>query len=264
MKRLEVRANPAADAAPSVLHLTDLHLFADADGELRGVNTLQSLAAVCRHFITSKNDADVALVTGDLIQDDSREAYARCREALEALDLPVQLVPGNHDVRELMRAELERPDYDYCAAVRIGNWSIISIDTCVDGEAGGRVSNAELERLSGLLADCADSHVLLCLHHPPVKLGSEWLDSVRLENGEQLLELCARAGNVRAMLFGHAHQEFDETIAGSRLICTPSTCRQFQPGSETFAVDDEPPAYRMLELRDDGTIETEVIKVNYA
>ena len=264
MKRLEVRANPATDAAPSVLHLTDLHLFADADGELRGVNTLKSLAAVCRHFITSKNDADLALVTGDLVQDDSREAYLRCRETLEALELPVQLCPGNHDVRDLMRQELERPGYDYCAAVRIGAWSVISIDSCVDGQPGGRVSDAELDRLAGLLTDCADSHVLLCLHHPPVELGSRWLDSVKLENGDRLLELTARAGNVRAMLFGHAHQEFDETFNGIRLICTPSTCRQFKPGSEIFAVDDEPPAYRMLELHDDGTIETTIYQVNYA
>ena len=263
MKRLEVRADSAADGAPRVLHLTDTHLFADADSELRGVNTHLSLAAVCRHFITSKHDADVVLVTGDLVQDDSRAAYLRCRETLEALELPVQLCPGNHDVRKLMRDVLERPGYDYCSAVRIGAWSVISIDSCVDGQPGGRVSDAELERLASLLTTCADSHVLLCLHHPPVELGSRWLDSVGLENGDKLLELTTRAGNVRAMLFGHAHQAFDEMVNNIRLLCTPSTCRQFKPGSDVFAVDDEPPAYRMLELHDDGTIETSIQQVNY-
>ena len=263
MNQREVRANPSAEAK-RLLHLTDLHLFADADGELRGVNTLESLAGVCRQFLASGYDAEAALVTGDLIQDDTAEAYARCREALEALDLPIQLLPGNHDVRKLMQSELDVPGFEYCSTLHSGNWAIISIDSCVSGRAGGQISDDEYERLGRELAVCADKHVLICLHHPPVELGSRWLDSVRLDGGDRLIEMAAAAGNVRAMLFGHAHQLFDETVQGIRLMCTPSTCRQFKPGSETFAVDDQPAAYRTLELQGDGGIETTIHWVSHA
>ncbi|MDJ0918237.1 MAG: metallophosphoesterase [Woeseiaceae bacterium] len=260
----EVRANPAATTSARLLHLTDLHLFASAEDELRGVKTLASLQAVCREYLDSGYAADAALVTGDLIQDDSREAYIRCREALQALNLPVQLCPGNHDVRDLMRDVLDVPGFDYCATLDADRWSVISIDSCVAGRAGGRVGDEEFERLRRMLTAAADKHVLVCLHHPPVALGSRWLDSVGLEDGDRLIELAAGSGNVRAMLFGHAHQLFDETIKGMRLMCTPSTCRQFQPGSDEFAVDDLPAAYRTLELQDDGSIETNIHWVSHA
>ncbi|MDJ0760973.1 MAG: metallophosphoesterase [Woeseiaceae bacterium] len=260
----EVRANSAAVTSARLLHLTDLHLFADADGELRGVNSLASLTAVCRAFLDSGYEADAALVTGDLIQDDSREAYVRCREALQALDLPIQLCPGNHDVRDLMRSELGVPGFEYCATLDAGSWTVVSIDSCVSGRAGGRIGDEEYERLRHLLATAANKHVLICLHHPPVELGSRWLDSVGLDDGDRLIDLAAESGNVRGMLFGHAHQVFDETVRGIRLMCTPSTCRQFKPGSDDFAVDDLPPAYRILELQDDGSIETNIHWVSHA
>jgi Icc protein len=43
-----------------------------------------------------------------------------------------------------------------------------------------------------------------------------------------------------------------------RFLSTPSTCAQFLPGNEFFALDDRPPGMRWLELYADGSIETEV------
>jgi Icc protein len=41
-------------------------------------------------------------------------------------------------------------------------------------------------------------------------------------------------------------------------MSTPSTCAQFLPSSEFFALDERPPGMRWIELCDDGSIETEV------
>ena len=46
---------------------------------------------------------------------------------------------------------------------------------------------------------------------------------------------------------------------GVRLLATPSTCAQFLPNADDFAVDPRPPAYRTLELRPDGSLLTEVV-----
>jgi Icc protein len=43
---------------------------------------------------------------------------------------------------------------------------------------------------------------------------------------------------------------------GLRIIATPSTCSQFKPGSDDFAVDDTPPAWRTLALHADGRLDT--------
>ena len=93
-------------------------------------------------------------------------------------------------------------------------------------------------------------------------MGSKWLDSVGMANGEQVLERLRTLGRVRALVFGHVHQEYDAMHNGIRVLATPSTCRQFKPASDEFAVDDRPPAYRRIELRTDGNIDTQLIWVD--
>jgi len=255
---------PSADAgrvdietdshAVRVLQVTDPHLYAAADGSLRGAITDRTLAAVLAHVAASGWRPDLVAATGDLIQDDTREAYRRFRGHLEPVGLPVLCVPGNHDRRDLMQEELAGEPFRYCAAIPAGDWLVIGIDSCKRGSAGGAVPEAELARVERELAATSTAHALACLHHPPVAVGSTWLDRVGLDNGDELIARLAATGRVRACLFGHVHQAVDETVSGIRIIGTPSTCRQFLPGSDDFALDDRPPAYRRLELLPDGRI----------
>ena len=60
------------------------------------------------------------------------------------------------------------------------------------------------------------------------------------------------------------HQAYDRFHDGIRVVGTPSTCRQFLPDSDEFAVDDRPPAYRRMSLLPDGSMETKVIWVGDA
>lgn len=198
-------------------------------------------------------------MTGDLIQDDSRAAYDRFCELMTPLQLPVYCVPGNHDIRELMRDAVSQEPFHYCASVRLSNWLITGIDSCIDGDAGGRVDDNEMERLADMLAETDAEHVLICLHHPPLPVGSKWLDQVGLKNGDEFLNMIGRPGNVRAAIFGHVHQEYEGTHETIKIIGTPSTCRQFKVASDEFALDDNPPAYRRVNLHGDGTVAHELI-----
>lgn len=242
-----------------VLHLTDPHLFAARDGSLRGTVTYDSLSSVLAHYRDSDWQADIAVVTGDLIQDDSAAAYENFRALLGELDMPVYCVPGNHDIRALMQTALQTPPFHYCDSVEQGGWLLVGIDSCVSEHAGGSVSAAELERLDQLIAASAANNVMVCLHHPPVPMGSKWLDSVGLDNGEETLQRMAVSGKVKLAIFGHVHQNYEADHAGIRIIATPSTCSQFAAGSEKFAIDDSPPAYRRLQLHQDGTHSNELI-----
>lgn len=251
-----------SDAGPvKVLHLTDPHLFADRQGDLRGTVTYESLQAVVGHYRAGDWQADLAVVTGDLIQDDSAEAYGRFRELLEPLGLPIYCVPGNHDVRPFMEEALRSPPFHYCEPIEAGDWLIANIDSCETGEVGGRVGDDELLSLNELIAGTSAAHVAVCLHHPPALMGSRWLDSVGLEEKEVFLESVGRSGKVRLILFGHVHQTYEADHDGICIVGTPSTCRQFAPGSDEFAVDDNPPAYRRISLYTDGRFEHELIWV---
>ena len=242
-----------------VLHVTDPHLFADSDSSLRGTVTHSSLQNVLSHIQRSGWSADLIAMTGDLIQDDSREAYDRFCELMRPLGLPVYCIPGNHDVRAIMKDALASPEFHYCESVMHGNWLIAGIDSCIRDDAAGRIDDQEMERLEKLLDETTADHALICLHHPPLPVGCKWLDSVGLRNGEEFLRLITRTGKVRATIFGHVHQEFEGSHDSVQIIGTPSTCRQFKVASDEFALDDNPPAYRRISLHPDGSVETELI-----
>jgi Icc protein len=104
-------------------------------------------------------------------------------------------------------------------------------------------------------------HVMVCLHHPPVPMRSKWLDSVGLDNGDEFLARATASGRVRTAICGHVHQDYDAVHEGVRVLATPSTCRQFLPRADEFAVDDRPPAYRRIELGPDGSVDAELIWV---
>ncbi len=243
------------------MHLTDPHLFADADGDLRGTVTQDSLQRVLDHYQAGDWRADRVLITGDLIQDDSAAAYDRFRELFLPLNMRMHCLPGNHDIRDLMRPICNRPPFSYCAKEEIRDWLLIGLDSCIKGDAGGEVAANELERLDNIVSETSAKHVMVCLHHPPVPMGSKWLDTVGLKNGEELLERLQAIGRVRLLLFGHVHQPYDAEHYGIQVIGTPSTCSQFRPGSDDFAIDDRPPAYRRITLQSDGSSESELIWV---
>lgn len=216
--------------------------------------------SVLRHVRASAWTPDLIALTGDLVQDDSREAYGHFNELFPADGPPVLCVPGNHDVPGLMKDTLDHPPFHYCISFDVGEWRIINIDSVREGSAGGEIRESELDRLRNEL-DTTPKHALICLHHPPVAVSSRWLESVGLRNRDQFNALVTEGDKARGVLFGHVHQVVEDELEGVLIIGTPSTGRQFMPGSETFAVDDQPPAYRKIHLNDDGTIESTLVWV---
>jgi Icc protein len=236
-------------------------LFAEAAGDLRGTVTQDSLQRVLDHYEAGDWRADRALITGDLIQDDSAEAYDRFRELLLPLNMRMHCVPGNHDIRDLMRPICTRPPFSYCAKEEIRDWLLLGLDSCIKGNAGGEIAPEEFDRLQQIISESPAKHILVCLHHPPVAMGSTWLDTVLLKNGDELLQRLQATGRVRLLVFGHVHQPYDAEHLGIQVIGTPSTCSQFKPGSDDFALDDRPPAYRRITLNSDGSSSSELIWV---
>jgi Icc protein len=243
-----------------LLQISDPHLFGPTDAALRGVVTRRSLEAVLRHARAHHGNATALLLTGDLVNDDPG-GYATVRELLGDLGKPVWCLPGNHDDAEIMRRELSQPPFSVGGHHDLDAWRIVMLDSCVPGKAHGHLSASELARLDDALATAGERQVLIALHHHPLPMGSRWIDKVALRNPEEFFAVTDRYPQVRVVLWGHVHQSHDSRRKGVRLLATPSTCAQFLPHSEHFAIDPAPPAYRRLTLRADGTMETEVLRV---
>lgn len=237
---------------------TDLHLHGETGGQLRGVPTLASLSTVLEHARRVQWPPDALLVTGDMVQDDPA-GYAHFRRMFGSLRLPVLCLPGNHDLPGAMRRELSRSPFVTGGHVDLGPWRIVLLDSVVPGRAGGALSEASLSALEEALGNAGKRHALVCLHHHPVPMMSRWLDQVGLANARDFFSVIDRHINVRGIVWGHVHQNFDALRNGVRLLATPSTCAQFLPEADQFAVDRRPPAYRTLDLNPDGSIVTEVL-----
>lgn len=241
-----------------ITHFTDPHLYGSETEKLRGVATLPALTAALARAQSHDWPPDVLLVTGDIVQDDPG-GYRHFRRVLGALGLPVLCIPGNHDEPQAMRRELAGEPFVLGGHVDLGRWRIVLLDSCLPGSAGGRLSPQVLGELDAALGSAGKRHCMVCLHHHPVPMASRWLDRVGLENATEFLATIDRHQNVRAVVWGHVHQSYDALRKGVRLLATPSTCAQFLPNSDDFALDARPPAYRTLELRADGSLLTEVV-----
>ncbi|WP_256675100.1 3',5'-cyclic-AMP phosphodiesterase [Pseudomonas sp. URMO17WK12:I11] len=250
---------PHLDPSHPVLavQLTDPHLFADPGGSMLGLNTRDSLRHVVAQVRREQPDIDLLLCTGDLSQDGSSASYEAFRELTAPLAVPTRWLPGNHDEAQVMAQvapQLVQTVTD------MGAWRIIMLNTAVPGATHGFLQDDQLALLDGALEAAGTRHCLVCLHHQPVDIGCAWIAPIGLRNAQALFDTIDAHPQVRALLWGHVHQEWDELRDGRRLLATPSTCIQFAARSEDFQVSEEQPGYRWLRLHADGRLETGVAR----
>ncbi|MBW4936460.1 3',5'-cyclic-AMP phosphodiesterase [Marinobacter sp. F4206] len=240
-----------------VLQLTDPHLMANANGELLGVNTRESLAAVIDEVLKVHGQPDLILATGDLAQDGSEEAYRVFGESLQVFACDSAWLAGNHDDAEAFKAVAAEYHADRRQIVR-GGWQCILLDSSVPGKVYGELAQSELDFLEASLAEHPDLPALITLHHHPVDIGSDWMAQIGLRNREAFWAVVDRYPQVQLVLWGHIHQEHALDRDGVRLLATPSTCIQFTSNSSQFSVEPLPPGYRWFELMASGDFNTEV------
>ncbi|MDG1582167.1 3',5'-cyclic-AMP phosphodiesterase [Pseudomonas sp. GOM6] len=250
----------ASDRPMLLVQLSDSHLFAEDDGKLLGMNTRDSLEKVIEKVQAEQPDIDLILATGDLSQDGSLASYQRFHHLTTDLGNAARWLPGNHDEVPIMRSACANSDL-LQSVVDLGHWRIILLDSSIPGAVPGYLADDQLELLELALSEAPQRHHLICFHHHPVSIGCAWMEPIGLRNADALFAVLDRHPQVKALLWGHIHQEFDQQRNGVRLLASPSTCVQFAPGSEEFQVDTTAPGYRWLRLHADGQLETGVSRV---
>jgi 3',5'-cyclic-AMP phosphodiesterase len=244
-----------------ILQITDTHLFADSSGTLLGLNTEQSLRAVIASARKMHPSTSLVLATGDLTHDGSTQAYHRFLALMERFELPVYCLPGNHDEAVKLASIANTGHCITTDHARHGSWQFIFLDSTVPGSEGAHFGATTLQQLQQRLESAPDLHTLVCLHHQPVPMGSDWLDTMALDNAADFFAVIDRHPQVRGILWGHVHQAMHIQRNAVQLMSAPSTCIQFLPGSSQFAVDVTPPGYRWLELHPDGVIKTGIERI---
>ncbi|WP_239692581.1 phosphodiesterase [Microbulbifer mangrovi] len=252
----------AVQPAHRLIQITDPHIGGRPDYQLLGLDTGHTLDEVLAAVAAEPTAPELLVVTGDVSANGTEAAYRRFLRKMQPVPTPWYWLPGNHDTAHRMD-ELEprrRPE-----VVALGNWRLLLLDTSVPGQICGGFSDTEITRIAQLLEELRDHPVMVMMHHQPVPVGSHWIDGHMLKAGrEAFIDMVSGADHVRAITWGHVHQQFDSQLGHIGLHATPSTSVQFTPGSGPFAVDSELPGYRWFDLRDDGSYETGVERVAIA
>ena len=249
-----------------IIQITDPHLFKDTNGELLGINTQASFSQVLSEIQQQQYDYDLVLATGDLVQDNSDEGYLRFRQEVKALNNKMVFwIPGNHDFQPKMFEILKEETVSAKKHILLGDkWQILLLDSQVQGVPHGQLEAEELDWLKLKLQEYPERYSLVVLHHHLLSTGSAWLDQHNLRNANELAEVLAPFKNVKALLYGHIHQQVDSEWLGYQVMATPSTCIQFKADSNTFALDVAQPGWREIDLYADGHIETRVKRIQQA
>jgi Icc protein len=201
-----------------------------------GPNDQRSAAALeeaVRSVLALDPQPVAVLVTGDLADGSTPAEYARFRELIAPLPMPVHVIPGNHD------QELE---WDGPRAVECGDLRVVLCDTMRPGRDDGHL---DLDWLAAELAQPAPT--IVAMHHPPVPIGIGGLDAIGLPAAERtaLAELLARSPHVVRVVAGHVHRTAFAALGRTPVVTSASTNLQarLEIGSNGFTIVPEPPAF---------------------
>ncbi|MBU0744755.1 MAG: 3',5'-cyclic-AMP phosphodiesterase [Gammaproteobacteria bacterium] len=248
-----------------ILQITDLHLFSDPQAKLVGINSLKTLHQVIAKILDNieQNRPDLIVLSGDVSQDYSLESYKIAAKILQQFKCPIVGTAGNHDYLPFFSKIFGNPTQVVTKISDLTNWRIILLNSHLSQHVDGRLGNDELNFLQESLDKNSKHPVIIFIHHHVLPVSSTWIDKIKLQNGPQFLEIIDRYKNIKAVVCGHIHQETSITRQNVIFLSTPSTSWQFTVKSDGFKLDTLMPGYRWINLYDDGTIQTEVVRIEH-
>ncbi len=272
----------SSQAAPfRFVHLTDTHIMAGGSWRPRAGNFEFDTAASLRRVVEAIRALDpapaFAVLGGDLASPDLlhrdrvltaeeyEPSYRLLAEILASLSCPVHFLVGNHDNRvafnRVLGAKALAQDAPQPYSFDHEGYHFIALDSLEPGQAGGFLDAAQLAWLDRDLADHREQPTIVFVHHHPWPLGLQWIDTMTLRNGEELMTRLEAHAQVSWIICGHVH--LDQAISRGRLtmLTTPSTCIQLSKVSQAPKMLPGPPAFRIVDIMD-GRLSTRVLHLH--
>lgn len=252
--------------AARIVQITDLHILADEEATISGVNTSQSLALVINDIQSLTPPPQLVIASGDLTDDGSAAAYRKLKSLFGKLDYPVYILAGNHDEIAVMQSELVGDNVFYQRQISLDDWQILLVNSKARDGSFGFTSKAELCWLNDEL-DKAKQPVLLAMHHTPLRLCAS--QTCQFKNAGELLSVINKHQVARGLIAGHTHNDVEEVRDNLRIMTTPSTMVQVTHNQHEARTPDKDfwafhvpdifrHGYRVVDLYANGEIVSEV------
>lgn len=223
--------------------ISDMHVRADGMVLKKRVDSHAALDQALETIREMPVMPDVLLATGDVVQKANKRDYCALRERLDSLGIPVYVIPGNHDDRDMMRGCFG--DLGYLPTdgkylhytVEDLPVRLIGLDTLRDGKETGELCDERLDWLEATLAERPDAPTLVMMHHPPFLTGIDYMDSTPFVGRERLEEIVQANPRIERIICGHLHRSITARFGGTVVSVAPSTAFQmemdFTPGADS-------------------------------
>ncbi|MEL6938761.1 MAG: phosphodiesterase [Cyanobacteria bacterium J06598_1] len=242
-----------------IAHISDLHVMGPGNLAYDIVDTGPMVEKAIAHIATLS--PDLVVITGDLVHNVQPAEYQRLKTILSALSMPVYLIPGNHDSRDLIRTTFTShtylPSTGYLQyTLQSGPLRLIMLDTNVPGKGHGELDDERLTWLDEQLSEQPHQPTIIFMHHPPFTTGIDMMDGYGLSGLDQLESIIQKYSCIQRIGCGHVHRPVQKLWAGTLAYTVPSPVHQVSldlsatAQAATFTM--EPPAYQ-LHLWNDQT-----------
>jgi len=248
-----------------IVQISDLHISADPSANVFGVDTCWALEQVLASVMSSSEPPELIVATGDLVEDGKIASYLRLREVLLGIDVPVYVLPGNHDSPEYVAEYIAGGHIHFQFLHQQGSWCLVFLNSCVRDQGYGRLGVEQLARLESTLDRHPDTPFLVALHHTPITPCR--YAGCALRDRSELLAMMAGKQNAKLVIAGHAHTAASEIRDGLHLYTSPATSAMCIHSTDlaadnfwaTHSYDRDRRGYRTFDLSPNGNISTDVV-----
>jgi len=216
-----------------VAQISDLHIRPQGEKLYDYIDTNSLCARHVAYLNHYSEKLDALIITGDITNCGCPDEYAMAARILGQLDMPVYLIPGNHDQKENFLEGLGEL-YPYLGNTPQAMTYVVDdfpvrmvfLDSSLEGEIKGRLTRASLEWLDHILSQQPDVETAVFIHHHPLASGCRHMDTIRCTNGPQLIDILKDHPQVTRLFCGHTHRAIVQTIGPLLIMTAPSACHQ--------------------------------------
>jgi 3',5'-cyclic AMP phosphodiesterase CpdA len=216
-----------------IAQISDPHVTTEGSAIRSMIDTPARLTEAFDTCARLPRTPDVILLTGDLVNDATREEYELLAECLEHAPCPVLPIPGNHDDAALLHStfaassacpiDLPDPSGPFHYAVDEHPVRLMAFDVTDTGNHSGLVTDDAAAWLDTTLAARPDTPTIVFMHHVPYATGAWWFDYSGVAGAERLRAVLERHLQVVRVVSGHVHRATSTQWGGLTLSSAPST-----------------------------------------
>ncbi|MFK8034086.1 MAG: metallophosphoesterase [Hyphomicrobiales bacterium] len=244
-----------------IAHISDFHVFAKTpETSVVRSDAVTAARKVVTDIAAFTPKIEAIMFTGDLTDGGSKEDYDLLTDILAPIDVPIFVIPGNHDKRVGLREAFEEklpfepgPSLNY--EENFKGIRILALDTLLEGRTEGALDSTQLDWFAQKLAEPTSGLTLVLMHHPAFPSTIVPLDDMALQEGrDAFAKLIADYQEPLRILSGHIHRPFQTIWNG--VFCAVSGGPAFQhalaldPAADEPSTISEPYAYFIHRISD--------------